>query len=98
MCIQRKCLSILPLKETTDELGDYAYKKGPTGKYVYMAPAGRHDDIVISIALAVSRLNPLVALPAKAELTPLQQYKQRVLSRLGGDDEYWENLQEWGST
>jgi len=98
MWIQRKYLSILPLKETTDELGDYAYKKGPTGKYVYMAPAGRHDDIVISIALAVSRLNPLVALPAKAELTPLQQYKQRVLSRLGGDDEYWENLQEWGST
>jgi len=95
MWIQRKYISILPIKETTDELGDYAYKKGHTGKYVYGAPTGRHDDIVMSIALAVSQLNPLVAPIAKIDLTPLQSYKQRLLSRLGGEDEYFENLREW---
>ena len=95
MWIQRKYLSILPIKETTDELGDYAYKKGHTGKYVYGAPTGRQDDIVMSIALAVSQLNPLVAPIAKIDLTPLQSYKQRLLSRLGGEDEYFENLREW---
>lgn len=44
--IQNQWLSLLPRKDTTDELGDYAYKKGMTGRYTYSAPSGRHDDIV----------------------------------------------------
>jgi hypothetical protein len=96
MWIQNRFFSILPIKETIDELGDYAYKKGPTGKYTYMAPSGRHDDIVMSLALAVMELTPVMAKDKQPdEPTPLQNYKQGLLSRLGGDDEYWENLREW---
>lgn len=97
MWIQRKYLSILPLEETIDELGDYAYKKGPTGKYVYSAPTGRHDDIVISLALAVSQLNPMSAPEAKIELNALQQYKQRLLSDMRGQQEYDQLFNEWQS-
>ena len=43
--IQNRWISLLPLKETTDELGDYAYKKSMTGRYTYSAPSGRHHDI-----------------------------------------------------
>jgi len=94
--IQNKWFSLLHIKETVEELGDYAYKKGPTGKYVYSAPSGRHDDIVMSLALAVLELNPISPnQPKETEPTPLQSYKQHLLSRLGGDDEYWENLQDW---
>jgi hypothetical protein len=37
-----------------DELRRFTYRVGPTGNYSYSAPDGYHDDIVCSIALAVS--------------------------------------------
>lgn len=95
--IENKYLRILPIKETTDELGDYSYKLGPTGKYTYSAPAGRHDDIVMSLALAIWELNPV--LTKETESKPpnwLQTYKQRAISNMhGNDEEYFENLADW---
>ena len=94
--IQNKWFSLLYIKATVEELGDYAYKKGPTGKYQYSAPSGRHDDIVMALALAVIELNPVSPnQPKETEPTPLQLYKQRVLSRLNGEEEYFELLAEW---
>jgi len=95
--IQNRWISILPKKETINELGDYAYKKGPTGRYTYSAPSGRHDDIVISLCLAVLELNPVVAKQMQPqEPTWLQNYKQRAIQNMhGNDEEYFENLSEW---
>ena len=95
--IQNQWLSLLHIKETVEELGDYAYKKGPTGKYQYSAPSGRHDDIVMSLALAVLELSPVSPQQKKqVEPTPLQLYKQGVFSRYNNpDEEYFEQLSEW---
>ena len=95
MWIQQKRISILPLTDTVEELGDYSYKKGPTGKYVYSAPSGRHDDIVMSIALAVLELNPIIISEVQKELNPLQSYKQRLLLDMQGDNEYDQQFQQW---
>ena len=95
--IQNRWISLLPIKETTDELGDYAYKKSMTGRYTYSAPSGRHDDIVCSLMLAINELNPIVATQRQqAEPTWLQTYKQRAIANMhGNDEEYFENLAEW---
>ena len=90
--IQQKRLQLLPIKETIDELGDYAYKRGPTGKYTYGAPSGRHDDIVMSIALAVLELNPVIIPEVTRTPSPLQIHKQRLIMR----EEYGSSAEhEW---
>jgi len=97
--IENRWFSILNIKETIEELGDYSYKQGITGKMTYSAPSGRHDDIVISLALAVWELTPVMSKePIQLEPNALQSFKQGLLSRLGGDDEYFENLSEWEKT
>ena len=50
----------------------------------------------MALALAVIELNPVSPnQPKETEPTPLQLYKQRVLSRLNGEEEYFELLAEW---
>lgn len=96
MWIQQKRFTILPIEETIDELENFAYKRGATGKYRYEAPSGKHDDIVMSLALAVLELNPVIAsIVAAQERNPLQVFKESLLSDMKGENEYFENLQEW---
>lgn len=54
--IEQRNLSILDIEETLQELTDYSYDISKSGKIVYNAPEGSHDDIVISHALAVWQL------------------------------------------
>jgi len=92
--IQLKRFSIINLEETLNELENFSYKIGPTGKIYYGAPEGKemHDDIVISLALAVHELNPVVIPQQIVELTPLQKFKKRLIM----ESEYdYQNQQEW---
>lgn len=95
MWIQQKRFSILPLEETIFEFENFAYKKGMTGKYRYEAPSGQHDDIVMSMALAVLELNPVVHPEIKEELNTLQTFKQGLLSDYREQEEYDTNFNEW---
>ena len=95
MWIQQKRFLILNNEDTIVELENFAYKKGPTGKYRYEAPSGKHDDIVMSLALAVLELNPVITPEMRKQVSPLQAYKESLISDMHGDDEYFENLQEW---
>lgn len=56
--IDQKRLKILPIEDSINELEAFSYEIGPTGRIRYSAPEGYHDDIVISLALAVYFLNP----------------------------------------
>lgn len=77
--IQQKRFKILPLEETIFELENFAYKRGPTGKYRYEAPSGQHDDIVLSLALAVSALTLIFHEPTIKPKTLLQlDYERSV--------------------
>lgn len=60
--IEQKHIRILNTEDTLREFDNFSYSIGPTGRISYGAPEGRdlHDDIVISHALAVSQLNPVL--------------------------------------
>jgi len=59
--IEQKRIRMLPLEQTQKEFEYFTYKIGETGKVHYGAPQGEEyfDDIVISHALAVYKLQPL---------------------------------------
>ena len=97
MWIQQKRFSLLNLEETVNELENFAYKKGITGKYRYEAPVGQHDDIVMSLALAVLELNPVMHVEQVEELNPLQTFKQGLLSDMRGQEEYDQQFAEWAN-
>ena len=81
MWIQQRRLALLPLEETLEEFENFAYKRGHTGKYRYEAPSGKHDDIVISVALAILELNPVINPVFVKQLTPLQLHRQKLIIR-----------------
>ena len=76
---QKKC-TLLPLHETLEEFDNFSYEIGPTGKIRYQAREGFHDDIVISHALAVNGLQPIVKEQITAEDTRLHQHFIRIQS------------------
>lgn len=73
---QRKCL-LLPLHETLEEFDNFSYEIGPTGKIRYQARQGYHDDVVISHALAIHELQPIV----KDQIVPDQSRVQQAYIR-----------------
>jgi len=70
---QRKC-TLLPLNETLNEFDNFSYEIGPTGKIRYQAREGFHDDIVLSHALAVFGLTPIVKERTMPDQTRLHQH------------------------
>ncbi len=59
--IELKYLKMLQLEETINELNSFTYDYSEkTGRVIYGAPVGFHDDIVISHALAVWGLQPIL--------------------------------------
>ena len=76
---QKKCL-LLPLHETLEEFDNFSYEIGPTGKIRYQAREGFHDDIVISHALAIHGLQPVVREPISDEEPRLRQYFKTIKS------------------
>lgn len=53
LVFEQKRISYPHVPEIISELLTYAAEKTPSGNVVYSAPAGYHDDIVMSIALAL---------------------------------------------
>ena len=76
--IEQGKLQMLPIAETSFEFDNFSYEIGPTGKIRYQALEGFHDDIVISHALAVSELQPLVLIKPRPELNLVKLAFQRA--------------------
>lgn len=70
---EQERIHLLPLTESLSEFNNFTYDISSTGRIMYSAPPGFHDDIVISHALAASELHPLQPLSTPRELTPIQQ-------------------------
>lgn len=81
---QKKC-TLLPIQESTLEFDNFSYEIGPTGKIRYNARQGYHDDIVISHALAIHSLTPIVPNLITEEQTPIQRYKRSLIQQRIGD-------------
>jgi hypothetical protein len=89
--IEQRRITILPISETKLEFDNFSYELSPSGKISYGAPNGFHDDIVISHALAVWSLQPLVTnLPVK-DLTPIQA----AFNRQRHDNQIDDGWREW---
>lgn len=90
-------INILNVPETIIELNSFTYDISTTGKVMYNAPAGFHDDIVISHALAVWSLTPLSVYVKPIEKPLIKQiYEQKIEQQLNADTEGSE-WSEWGS-
>ena len=79
--IDQKKLTFLPIKETIEELEDFTYEIGPTGKIRYGAPSGRHDDTVIAHSLALHSLYPLNKQVETKPPTLIQRYFRTLKDR-----------------
>ena len=59
--IEMKNIKMLNLEETIQEFSSFTYDYSEkTGRVIYGAPPGFHDDIVFSHALAIWGLNPII--------------------------------------
>ncbi len=56
--LENKYITIPNIPEIIDELKNYEYKVSSNNNIIYSAPEGKHDDIVMALALAVSVLSP----------------------------------------
>jgi len=56
--IEQGFIKIPKVEKLIDELNIFGYKLTDSGNIVYSAPPGAHDDMVMSLALAVWSLNP----------------------------------------
>lgn len=72
--IELKHIKMLQLDETINELTSFTYDiSEKTGRFIYGAPPGFHDDIVMAHALAIWGLQPLSTSTKAAEMTPIQR-------------------------
>lgn len=90
--IEQKTIKMLPLEETLHEFDNFAFEVGPTGRIRYGAPEGLHDDIVISHALAVHQLNPIIVAKPYRDPTPMQMAYNRAKYEYQNNDRWggWE--------
>lgn len=59
--IEQKRIAMIPIDDTFLEFDNYSYELTSSGRIVYNAREGYHDDIVIAHALAVFELYPISA-------------------------------------
>lgn len=72
--IELKNIKMLQLDETINEFNSFTYDYSEkTGRVLYGAPVGFHDDIVISHALAVWGLQPLSRRIVEEKMTTIQK-------------------------
>ena len=91
--IEQRRIKMIPMQETLFEFDNFSYTIGPTGKFRYGAPDGFHDDIVISHALAIHGLNPLIYKIAEPPKTLIQQAFESAKMRHQLENET--NSREW---
>lgn len=95
--IEQKRLKMLKAEDSLLEFDNFSYEIGPTGKLRYGAKEGYNDDIVISHALAVSSLQPLIPTAHPEEMSRIRLAKLHKLGRFGpGQYERLEN--EWAES
>jgi hypothetical protein len=88
--IEQGKMRFINLPETITELTNFTYDISSSGRIMYEAPAGFHDDIVIAHALAVWSLQPVIV-PIKPKETSILH--QEYLRQLGGHNE--QSVQDW---
>jgi hypothetical protein len=72
--IELKNLYMLKLEDTINELNSFTYDYSEkTGRVIYGAPQGFHDDIVISHALAVWSLQPIIVSKQVEEMSIIER-------------------------
>lgn len=72
--IELKQVKMLDLEETIQEFNSFTYDYSEkTGRVIYGAPPGFHDDIVFSHALAIWGLSPIIERRKEAEMTVIQR-------------------------
>lgn len=79
--IEQKHIHILNIEETIREFNNFTYDISASGRIMYNAPQGFNDDIVISHALAVWSLNPIIVRPFVKPKTNIQRFYETQLSR-----------------
>lgn len=92
--IEQKKINILNIPESIAEFNSFTYDVTNSGRIVYNAPSGFHDDIVIAHGLAVSSLTPLYPVE-KSEPVSLVQAEYRRLSQKGNSYEFDFNEDDW---
>lgn len=95
--IQQKKIKLLPIQESILEFDDYSYDVSISGNVRYQAREGSHDDIVISHALAISALTPLVSAPKLEDdqnATPLARFYRSLFGKNSTEQDRreWEGL------
>ncbi len=87
--IESKKCSFINIEETLVEFDNYSYEISNTGKVMYNARQGYHDDIVISHALAIWMLSGVYIAPVVEEVPLIRaEYQNRIKAIRG---EYNEN-------
>jgi len=86
--IEQKKIKILPIETTINELENFSYEIGLTGRVIYGAPEGFNDDTVIAHALAVWSLQPLYKDEKKEKvLTPIQRSFRKAVKEHVAEEE-----------
>lgn len=72
--IEMKNIFMLQLEETVQEFNSFTYDYSEkTGRVIYGAPPGFHDDIVFSHALAIWALQPVIKRQERVFVTPVER-------------------------
>jgi hypothetical protein len=87
--IEQQKIEIINNAETLAEFNAFTYDISNSGRIMYNAPVGFHDDIVIAHGLAVWSLQPIYAVK-KSEPVPLirQEYQRLKHKGVGYDQDY----------
>jgi phage FluMu gp28-like protein len=88
--IEQEKLRMIKLDDSILEFSNFTYEKTKSGKVLYTAPEGFHDDIVISHALAVHGLHLIPEKSRPESKTRLQKYYETIKNP--ADDE-WETYE-----
>lgn len=85
--VEQKKLQLLSLEDQINEFTNFTYDISSSGRIVYSAPVGFHDDIVIANALAVWSLQPIIKEPEPEPATLVHAYFKQIKNKGDYDEE-----------
>ena len=88
---EQRRIRILPLPETFEELENFGYEMLPSGRVVYGAPSGKHDDIVIAHALANWDLTPMIVKEPQVERGRIGKHYDNLVAERENEGKDWEH-------
>lgn len=91
--IEQKQVRMINMAETLFEFDNFQFEILPSGLTRYGAPQNFHDDIVMSHALAIHGLQPILYKVPEPPKTLIQKAYERAIHEQSGYDH---ELQEWG--